>query len=146
MSIEVLLHDAFEIAHTALPQLGVPEGYSHGVSGDLGLYLQRAAFFNGEEDVGEDGLGGNREVAQGATAQPADGARPGDKVAGLACPREIQRKFLFAHRSGHTVRLHRPGPEGAPWYTRRAALVRAATSMGPHPYLPTGNDAITNGR
>ncbi len=90
MTVEVLLHDAFEVAHTASSQLGVPEGYSHGVSGDLGFHLQRAAFLDGEEDVGEDGLGGDGEIAQGAAAQPGYSARPGDKVAGLAYPRKIR--------------------------------------------------------
>ena len=146
MPVEVLLHDAFEIAHTASPQLGVPESYSHGVSGAFGLHLQRATFFNGEENVGEDSLGGDGEVAQGAAAQSTYGAGPGDKVAGLACPCEIHRKLLSVHRSGHTLRVHRSGPEGAPWYTRKA-LVRAKTSMGlVRTYLRITTPLLTGGR
>lgn len=61
MSVEELLHYAFETGHPRPRQLGVTDDYSQGVLGGLGFYLQRAAFR--EQDVCERGLGGDGEVA-----------------------------------------------------------------------------------
>ena len=61
--VEELSHNAFEVGHAAFPHFGVADAYLQGVLGGLGLYLEGAAFFNGEEDVGEDGFGGDGEVA-----------------------------------------------------------------------------------
>src|SRR4051812_5408819 len=70
--VEVLLHDAFEVGHAAVTQLRVADGYLHSVLGGSGLYLERT-LLTGEEDVGEESLGGDGEIAQSATAQPGDG-------------------------------------------------------------------------
>jgi hypothetical protein len=105
MLVEELLHDVFEIDHATPPQLGVANAYPQGVSEGLGLYFEDAAFFDGEEDVGEHSFGGDSEVAQSAATQPAHGAQPGDEVAGFAGTGKLRRELFFARRSIHAVRV-----------------------------------------
>lgn len=96
--VEVLLHDAFEAGHAAIMQLGVADGYPHGVPDGFGLYLERALLAR-EEDVGEKRLGGDGEIAQSAATQARDGACPGYELASLPSTGKLRRK-LFSVRCG----------------------------------------------
>lgn len=102
MPVEVLLHDVPEAGQAASTKLGVADGYPHGISRGLGLYLQGTALA-GEEDVGEEGVGGDGEVAQRAAAQSGDGARPGDEVAGLAGAGQLGRELFLVLCGTHCV-------------------------------------------
>jgi hypothetical protein len=89
--------------------LGVTYRYPHGVPRGLGLYLKCATFFDGEEDVGEQGLGGDGQVAQRAAAQPGYGTRPGYKLASFAGAGKLRRELSLVrgrahYPKGYTVR------------------------------------------
>ena len=100
--VEVLLHDAFQVGHATRLQCGVADRYSHAVSAEFGLHLERAAL-GGEQDVGEEGLGGDGQIAQGAAAQPGDGTRPGYKLAGLAGPGKLRRELSLVRCRTHNA-------------------------------------------
>ena len=105
VSVEKLFHNTFEASHTASLQLGVPDGDPDGVAGSFGLYLENATLA-GEEDVGEDGLGGDGKVAQGTTTQPGNGSRPRDEVTGFASAGKFHRELSFVRRFAHAVRVY----------------------------------------
>src|SRR5215211_6555461 len=94
-----------EVAHPAALELGVCDPHLESIVREAGLYLEYDPL-RGEEDVGEDGLGGDGEVVEPPPAQPGHGTPPGDEVASLSGAGEIRRNFLLVGRL-HALRLQR---------------------------------------
>ena len=73
---------------------------------DYGLYFEDT-FSHGEQDIRDDGFGGDGKVVQPSAAEPRDGAPPGDEVAGLPRAGEVRGHLSLSGEasipSGYTV-------------------------------------------
>src|SRR5215210_127971 len=104
--VEKALQHAFEVPHPALLYLGVFDGDPDRYIVVFGLHFEDS-FWCGEQDIRDDGFGGDGQLVQPSAAESRNGAPPAYEVTGPARAGQVDGYFFAVGRGIHSRRVQR---------------------------------------